>query len=69
VRPGELFTLVVVVGFVGLMVACLRLRREAVHQNQGLRDRMGNVQYYTFAATLMASCAVFFAALFMWATP
>jgi hypothetical protein len=66
---AEVFALVVVLGFVGLTVACLWLRREAVHQDRGLRDRMGNVQYYTFAATLMASCAVFFAALFMWAIP
>jgi hypothetical protein len=66
---AEVFILVVVLGFVGLMVACLWLRREAVHQNRGLRDRKENVQYYAFAATLMASCAVFFAALFMWAIP
>lgn len=66
---AEVFTLVVVVGFVGLMVACLWLRREAVHQDRRFRGRAGNVQYYTFAATLMASCAVFFAALFMWAIP
>jgi hypothetical protein len=69
VRPGEVFAVVVVLGFVGLMIACLWLRREAVHQDRRLRGRKENVQYYTFAATLMASCAVFFAALFMWAIP